>query len=282
MVQGVVVQMTTAAPSSAGTAAFVTGNRTYAVVEVTSWYSTSASASAVRSTTGPHHRLEPAVQLPVQQELAELAVDVGLGGEVHRGVPALPVAHHAQALELVALDAQPLLGVLAALLAEGHDRHVVLVLALLAVLLLDLPLDRQPVAVPARHVGRVEAQHLPAAADDVLQDLVERRAGMQVPVRVGRPVVEHEPVPAGRGLAQPPVEPHPVPPLGQRRLALRQGRLHREGGARQEDGVAVVVAHGLGQAGMGESRSAWTARARSESRAIWAFSSSIAELLARP
>ena len=58
MVQGVVVQMTIAAPwsSSAGTpsaGALMTGKRTQIVVLVWSWYSISASASAVFS-TGDH------------------------------------------------------------------------------------------------------------------------------------------------------------------------------------------------------------------------------------
>ena len=51
MVQGVVVQISTEAPSSAGWLAWLTGKRTVIVVEVWSWYSTSASASAVFSTT---------------------------------------------------------------------------------------------------------------------------------------------------------------------------------------------------------------------------------------
>ena len=53
-------------------------------------------------------------------------------------------------------------------------RDCVLVLALGAILLLDLPFDRQAVAVPARHVVRVVAEHLVRADDDVLQDLVQR------------------------------------------------------------------------------------------------------------
>ncbi len=58
MVQGVVVQITTAAPSSSPAkpliaGALITGNRTQIVVLVWSWYSISASASAVFS-TGDH------------------------------------------------------------------------------------------------------------------------------------------------------------------------------------------------------------------------------------
>ena len=51
MVQGVVVQITTAAPASSGRLTSVSGKRTQIVVLVWSWYSTSASASAVFSTT---------------------------------------------------------------------------------------------------------------------------------------------------------------------------------------------------------------------------------------
>jgi hypothetical protein len=48
----------------------------------------------------------------------------------------------------------------------------VLVLALGAVLLLDLPFDRQAVAVPAGHVVGVLAQHLLAAIDASLRILL--------------------------------------------------------------------------------------------------------------
>ena len=51
MVQGVVVQMTTDAPASPPSPS--TGKRTNTVSLVRSWYSISASASAVRS-TGDH------------------------------------------------------------------------------------------------------------------------------------------------------------------------------------------------------------------------------------
>ncbi len=51
IVQGVVVQIRTEAPASAGSAGSTTGKRTTIVVEVWSRYSTSASASAVFSTT---------------------------------------------------------------------------------------------------------------------------------------------------------------------------------------------------------------------------------------
>ncbi|MNZ97274.1 hypothetical protein D3C78_1165020 [compost metagenome] len=58
MVHGVVVQMTTETPERAGAASF-TGNFTQIMSLSTSAYSTSASASAVRSTTDHMIGLEP-------------------------------------------------------------------------------------------------------------------------------------------------------------------------------------------------------------------------------
>ena len=51
MVQGVVVQITTEAPDSSECPGWRIGKATKIVVDVWSWYSTSASASAVFSTT---------------------------------------------------------------------------------------------------------------------------------------------------------------------------------------------------------------------------------------
>ena len=91
----------------------------------------------------------------------------------------LPVALDAEPLELLALHVEPVLGIGAAFLAErDHRRRVGQVRLLLVlgavVLLLDLPFDRQAVAVPARHVVGIVAEHLLAARHHVLEDLVER------------------------------------------------------------------------------------------------------------
>jgi hypothetical protein len=66
----------------------------------------------------------------------------GLGQEVHGGVALAPVALDAETAELRHLHREPVLGIGAALGAELEHRYGVLVLLRLAVLLLDLPLDR--------------------------------------------------------------------------------------------------------------------------------------------
>ena len=134
-----------------------------------------------------------------------------------------------------------MLGEGATLLAEFVDRHRILVLALGAILLLDLPFDRQSVAIPARNVIGVPARHLLRAHHQVLQDLVECRADMDIAIGIGRTVMEDEEVTAFRILPQTGKEIHRLPALEDVRLLLRQARLHREAGLGQEQGFAIVA-----------------------------------------
>ena len=113
----------------------------------------------------PHHRLRAAVEEAVGDELEDFARDLRLGGVAHRRVGMIPVPDDAEPLELLPLNAEPVLGVGAAFPPERDERvrigEIRLGLALLAVeFLLNLPLDRQAVAVPTRHVVRVFAEHL--------------------------------------------------------------------------------------------------------------------------
>lgn len=136
-----------------------------------------------------------------------------------------------------------------ALGAELVDRHLVLVELLLAILLLDLPLDREAVAVPAGNVGRILAEQGLGADDHVLERVVERMADVDVAVGVGRTVVKDELLAASAAFTDLPVQPLGLPARCDPRLLLRQPRLHREVGARQEDGRTVVGLGGLGSVG---------------------------------
>ena len=165
----------------------------------------------------------------------------------------VPIAHDAEAFQLPALRIDPALGVGAALVAEGHDRRLVtacagehgLGLLLLAVLLLDLPFDRQAVAVPAGHVRRIAAQKVLGAADHVLEDVVQRMAHVDVAVGIGRAIVEDELLPAPASGAQRVIEPDLLPARGNARLLLGEAGLHGEIGLRQEDSVPVIALRGF-------------------------------------
>ncbi len=189
----------------------------------------------------PHHRTQPAIEQAVEQEAADLGGDGGLGGEVHRRVARVPLALDAEAAELGILQRQPLLRVGAALGAELEHRDGVLVAAGGAVFLLDLPLDRQAVAVPARDVADAASGHALGAVDDVLVDLVQRVADMQVAVGVGRSVMQHEGRPAGGIRDEAFGEPGFGPVRQDRGLAPGQVGAHRKQRPGQEDGVAVIA-----------------------------------------
>ncbi|MNY15491.1 hypothetical protein D3C86_1487050 [compost metagenome] len=101
-------------------------------------------------------------------------------------------------------------------------------------------LDRQAMAVPARHIGRVVAGQGLGTGDDVLEDLVDRMTDMNAAVGIGRAVVQDEFRPAFAQLPQLLIQTHVVPALQNLRLALRQAGLHRELGIRQVERSFVV------------------------------------------
>ena len=116
----------------------------------------------------PQDRLRAAVKPAIDQKLADLADDLRLGRIGHCRIGIGPIADHAQALELGLLHLDPMGGELAAFAAKLIGRNAVFRHLLRPVFFLDHPLDRQAVAVPARNIGRVLAQHLLRAVDHVL------------------------------------------------------------------------------------------------------------------
>lgn len=139
----------------------------------------------------PHDGLGATIELARVLELVELGDDGRFGGEIHGGVAVGEVADDAQPVELVLLQVDVFAGVFAAGAAELVLGHLLLAAALGAELLLDLPLDRQAVAVPARDVIDIVAQEEPAADHEVLQRLVQGVADVDVAVGVGRTVVKN-------------------------------------------------------------------------------------------
>src|SRR6201999_721647 len=96
----------------------------------------------------------------------------------------LEIADLTQALDLLALDLEPMTGEDAAVAAKLLGGDFVLGFTFRAILLLHLPFDGEAVAVPARHIRGVLAQHALAAHHKVLQDVVEAGAGMDVAIGV--------------------------------------------------------------------------------------------------
>ena len=180
----------------------------------------------------PHHRLTALIERAVHEELHELFRNHPLGMIIHRQIRIGPIPRDAEALELFTLDIHPAFCKLAALLTEINDIHIVLVLALLAILLLDLPLDGKPVTVPARHIARIMPHHLMGPHNHILDGFVERMTNVQMPVRIRRAIMQDKRLTLCALFAQPVINADLSPagqPLG---LALWESRAHRKVGFR--------------------------------------------------
>ena len=134
----------------------------------------------------PVDGLQSAVQIALLQEHAERADFLRLVAKGHRRVRMLPVAQDAEALELRLLP-RDLLGCIGTAEPQRFFHR-----QMLAMRLFDLYLDGHTMAIPAGHVGRIEPRHRPALDDEILQYLVERVADVDIGVRIGRAIVQHE------------------------------------------------------------------------------------------
>ena len=188
----------------------------------------------------PVHRLHALVDKALLRHLAKdldlLGLKLGQQGDI--GV--LPLAQHAQALELAGHLFDVALGVLPALGAELGGGHL---LPLDLFVLEHRRLDGQAVGVPAGDIGGAPAGHVAVLDDDVLEDLVEGGADVDVAVGVGRAVMEDEGGLALVLLHQLVVEVVVVHLPEHVRLPLGQARPHGEVGLGQVNGLVVI--HGL-------------------------------------
>ena len=194
----------------------------------------------------PHHRFRTAVQRSVGGKLHQLAGDLRLGKKIHRRIGMRPVALDAEPLEFLALYIEPVFGVGPAFLPKGNHRRRIGKIRLCfvlrsVVLFFDFPFDREAVAVPSRDIVRIVAEHLLAARDDILQNLIEGVPDMDIAIGVGRTVMQDEFVAAFRGRAELPVQIALFPASQDLRLALRQARTHGKFGLRQKQRFGIVA-----------------------------------------
>jgi hypothetical protein len=100
----------------------------------------------------------------------------------------LPVREAAQSLELFALDIDKILG-------EGTTASANVCLThpsfLVAKLEVDLMLDRESMAIPARYVHSVVAFHALDAHDKVFEDFVKGSAEVNAPIGIGWPIMQN-------------------------------------------------------------------------------------------
>ena len=162
---------------------------------------------------------------------------------IHGDVGIVEASEDADAFELLALQVEIFLRVLATFRAHVVRPHLEL---LAAEFLVDFDFDGQSMTVPSRHVRRVHAGHGFGLHDEVLQTLVHGRAEVDGAARIGRAVVQQVNRRSLASRAHTLVEGHLFPASQHLRLIDRKIRLHREGGFRQVKSGFKLRWHSLG------------------------------------
>ena len=178
------------------------------------------------------------MQVTVLYDTPQGAHDIGLEGKIHGEVGIEPVAQHAHAHEILALSVHLAGGVVATALAKLGGAYLD---PGFTDFFLYIQFDGQAVAIPAGHIGCVEAVQGPGLDDDVLENLVHGVTEVQLTVGVGRAIVEDVFRPPGAHRPDFPVQVHVLPLLQSLGLALGQAGLHGEGRARQVQAVFVFT-----------------------------------------
>ena len=173
-------------------------------------------------------------------EIRQLGSRGGLVFGEHRLVGMIPVAEHAKALEFLALDIDELVRVLAAAAAYRIRRHF---LFLFAKLVLNLQFDGQAVAVPAGHIHGLLPLNVAGLDGDVLEDLVQGMAEMQMAVGVGRAIVQTKRAPAARSFQHGSVNIVLFPPAQHFGFTLGEIGFHGKGCIGKIQAL-FVIAHG--------------------------------------
>ncbi len=187
----------------------------------------------------PIDRLLASIDEPLLDQVGEEAQLVGFIFLVEREVGLVPGAEHAETYELRALHVDVFTRVGFAGFADG--RGLGAGIAGLAHFLGHFELDRQPMAIPARHVRRALAAQAVALDDHVLENLVQRVADVHLPVGKGRAVVQHEFfLRAGAGRLNLFIEPAGLPFFQPLRFARHQVGFHGKVSARQIERVFIV------------------------------------------
>ena len=188
----------------------------------------------------PVDRLHALVDIAL---LGHLAENLDLGGLIvvgQRQIRAVPVADDTQALKLSALGVDMLMRKFLALGAELRGGNLA---AIHAVSLDRLTLDRQAVSIPAGDIRRLIAKHVARTQNEVLKDLIERMAHVQIAVGIRRAVMQNEERLALVLLHQLMIKVVFFPALQKTRLALGQAGTHGKISFWQIDRIVIILLH---------------------------------------
>ena len=189
----------------------------------------------------PIHGLEAAIDVSFLEKIQKRLRDHGFVAVVHGQVRFFPLAEHAQALEVGALQRHEFFRVAAAGAPDFHHRHAGLPRA---ELLIHVDFNWQTVAIPAGDKGRVETRQGFRLDDQIFQDLGQRRAQVQSAVGVRRTIVKREDRGALAALANALIKSFLPPPVEPLWLVRRKVGLHEKGSLGEIESGFQVERHG--------------------------------------
>ena len=143
----------------------------------------------------------------------------------HRDVRIVPFAKNSESLKISRLALERIRRKLATGAANTERRHVLLLFTKLP---LYMQFDRQSMTVIAGNIRRIKPEHRARLDDQIFQDFIERRAQMDISIRIRWAIVKDKFVGAGAGLADQCIEIHLGPFFQARGLSLWQVRLLRK------------------------------------------------------
>ena len=144
---------------------------------------------------------------------------------IKRNVGMVPIAGNAKTFEILPLHVQTFQGILTAFPAQIQRIQFVPVQAQNFD---GRMLNRQAVRIPTGNIGRIVTLKRLILDNDILQNLVERRADMDVAIGVRRPVMQNEFGPAGGSRLFLVIDLFLLPVFEHLRLPFRQICPHRE------------------------------------------------------
>ncbi len=172
----------------------------------------------------PINRLAATIYEALLHEIKQRARDGGLVIVAHRQIGIIPSAEDSQSLEIPLV----LLHVTRCKFPAESAKFRRGNFPFSAKFLFHLRLDRQPVAIPTRHVRRVMPCHAPGLDDHVFQNFIEAGAQMNCPRRIRRPVMQNKQRKAFSRSKDPLVKMRILPCRKLLWLILRESRLHRK------------------------------------------------------
>ena len=152
----------------------------------------------------------------------------------------IPIPLHTKPLHFRALCANPFIRKGPAFGAELIHRDVVFVFAFFTVLLLNLPFNRQPMTIPAMHIGAVKAKHIARACHHIFQSFIESMPNMNVAIGIRRPIMQDKCLPPRPFFTQALIKANFIPSRQKVRFPFGQPRFHRKRRFRQEQRLPPI------------------------------------------